>query len=178
VICLQCGTPNSDTVSYCTKCGANLQVIKSALLGPPPAPPPAVSSRFYTTVLVLSALVAIFGIPTIIGGIIAIIAVSREAGLTPHDVLPLLAFLALLGFGGVVAIIWLLLRSVSSRQVSSEPARPQATPAQPQRPQLQAPARYVSSPLPPQMDVVPSVTEHTTAHLPDYIPPPETPQRS
>jgi hypothetical protein len=183
MLCLNCGTPNTDLVSYCTKCGANLQAIRSALLTTPPplAPPAALTSRLYMTVLVLSSLIAILGIPTVIGGVIAILSVARDAGLQPNDLAPIVVMMTLFGFAGVVLSIWLLLRSVNSRQIvdhSHAAHVPQSLPLAQGRPQIAPPSSYVSAPLVDRSEPVSSVTEHTTAHLQDYVaPPPGTPRR-
>jgi hypothetical protein len=180
MICINCGTSNTDVVSFCTKCGANLQVIRSALLNPPPTvvPQASITSKLYMTVLVLSALIAILGLPTIIGGVVAIVAVAKEAGLQPHDIAPIILMLTLVGFTAVILSIWLLLRSVNSKQVVPAPPQQAIAPA-PQRAQLQAPASYVSAPLSQHAEPISSVTEHTTAHLQDYVAPsPDSPRRS
>jgi hypothetical protein len=178
MICISCGTVNNDVVSFCTKCGANLQAIRSALLAPPPTanPQASVSSKLYMTVLILSALIAILGLPTVIGGVIAIVAIAKEAGLQPHDIAPIIVVLTMLGFGAVVMSIWLLLRSVNSRQIIPS-SNPQVISPAPARPQISAPASYISAPLSQHVEPLSSVTEHTTAHLQDYVAPNSEAQR-
>jgi hypothetical protein len=180
MICINCGTSNTDVVSFCTKCGANLQAIRSALLGPAPTSnsQAAVSSKLYMTVLILAALIAILGLPTIIGGVIAIVAIAKEAGLQPRDIAPIIVLMSLLGFSAVVVSIWLLLRSVNSRLIVASPDQQTVAPSPP-RAQLRAPASYVSAPLSQNVEPISSVTEHTTAHLQDYVAPnSESPRRS
>ena len=141
------------------------------------APGGTITARFYTTVLILSAIIAILGLPTVVGGIIAIVAVAKDAGIGPHDLVPMIMALAIFGIAGVVLSIWLLLRSANSRHLVDPTYAPQALPPV-QRAQLQAPPNYVSAPLPPQREPFTSVTEHTTHHLQDYVAPPEPPRRA
>jgi len=163
---------NTDLVTFCTKCGANLTSIKSALLAPPATrpSPPAINSRIYMTGMVMAGLIAVVGIPTVIGGMISILAIGRESGFAPHDIIPIVGLLAILGIGGIVAAIWLILRSLNSRSIVDAPTPPHVLSQAPLR-QLSQPPSYVNVQHDDRSSAMPSVTEHTTAHLDSYVAP-------
>ena len=171
MICFKCGAQNADTMSYCTRCGTNLQAVRSALLSPPQPMVPQVSGppKYVPLVLILTTLFGFLGFSTLFGLIVAIIAIGSEPGsrLDPPAIVALSLILGVSGIVGLVMIIRSMLKMISSGALSgAAQVQAQAQPVQPA--QVAAPPQGAA--LPPPREPL-SVIEHTTAHLPQYAPP-------
>jgi len=170
MICFKCGAQNTDTMSYCTRCGTNLQAVRSALLSQPPPMVPQISGppRYVPLVLILTTLFGFLGFSTLFGLIVAIIAIGSEPGsrLDPPAVVALSLILGVSGMVGLVMIIRSMLKMISSGALSGSVQQAQAQPVQ--QAQMSAPPQGAA--LPPPREPL-SVVEHTTAHLPQYAPP-------
>jgi hypothetical protein len=172
MICFKCGAQNADTISYCTRCGTNLEAVRSALLSPPPqmqVPQVAGPPRYVPLVLILTTLFGFLGFSTLFGLIVAIIAIGSESNsrLDPPAIVALSLILGVSGMIGLVMIIRTMLRMISSGALSGV-AQPQAQPQQVRQAQMSAPPQGAA--LPPPREPL-SVVEHTTANLPQYAPP-------
>ncbi|HQR40534.1 MAG TPA: zinc ribbon domain-containing protein [Blastocatellia bacterium] len=172
--CIDCGTQNLETTRYCSRCGANLEVLRQALTSNLSSGPlTMIGPKHVGLILVMSGLVGLGGVTVVFLGLTIlanILGTSLGGG-----ILPLLLFLGIVGIGGVVLVVMSLLKMLRAGQSAKN-----ATPPVIQQMMLDAPGR--SAVLPPANSYrqgIPSVVEHTTANLPNYAPPPpEDPRRS
>jgi len=170
MICIQCGAQNEDSISYCRQCGANLQAVRSALLGvPPPSSQhlqPLLNPRYGPIMLILSTIFGFLSFGALFGAIIAIIAIGSEPSsrLGPDAIVFLASLVAVTGAVGIVMLIRTLLKTVATMSTATAP-QSAAAPASRALPNAQ-PGLALPPPRQPA-----SVVEHTTAHLPNYVRP-------
>jgi hypothetical protein len=171
MICLKCGVQNEETTSYCRQCGTNLQAVRSALLGPPPAPPqqqhmqPMLHSKHGPLLLIACGFFGFLSFGALFAAIITIIALGADAGsrLAPNSIIPMVILLSITGTLGIVGVVRMLLKTITAMSVPVGPpshadAGGRALAAAPQQGALPPPRQPAS------------VVEHTTAHLPNYVP--------
>jgi hypothetical protein len=156
--CYGCGTNNNDTVRYCTQCGENLEQVRTSLAGLPQAQPPQpiLNSRHVGLIIAGTACLGIVGFAILCGAVTAIVLNS------PHEGQAIAGFLALFGFAGLCFMVSRLTRLLSLAG------------AAPQQPVQESPiVRQLASGKLPRFShrlPPPSVTEHTTATLPQQQP--------
>lgn len=161
--CIECGMQNPDHTRYCSRCGVNLETLRRAATGHllPPVTSP-LNSRHVGLILTLSALLG-FGSLLILFA--CIVAVASASMVERNQLAPVAVVLGALATGGSVFVISRLLKMISQAgpaRVDEPAVAPRAIPAPP-----------VSEPLPQSVrpERVPSVVEHTTHNLPQYVPP-------
>jgi hypothetical protein len=142
MFCPSCGAEQSQTLSYCNRCGANLKPTESGV------PPAKIASAAWAVSLAV-ALVTLGGFGMIFGLVFALI--TRGMSLSAGGV-----GLVILSSFIILAIDWLLIRQLSRvldlPRATRETATPQQTAlTEDSPPLLAAPNQPVSS-----------VTDHTT----------------
>lgn len=168
--CITCGTNNTETTRFCTRCGANLETLRQSMSGPLSQPP----QQFQLTpgqllgVLIISGIVALGALGLVFGVFGPLIMRNPNAADSPIPVILAMGAFATLGF--YFRMVYKLVAGGHIRQSHQDQQPPQQT--EPRR------AGYQTGPqqaLPPGVQAVPiappSVVEHTTAHLPKYAPP-------
>ena len=137
--CASCGTPLTQGLSYCNRCGANLREHKETKTG--------AISAFLTAI----TLIGVIGLGIMLGGALVL---RREAGLG-HEIV---GFFMLFTFLIVAMIEFMLVRNLSKLTGSTEQIKylpaPHVAPNDLRLPQAQ-----------PLGEPVPSVTENTTRTL-------------
>jgi hypothetical protein len=149
--CIQCGTLNSETVRYCTRCGSNL----ADVLGEGETQP-VLSNRAAGLVLVFAPAVALLVMLAvfIIGGLI----LSDNAGKADFE--KIAVFVTMLGLGTLSAIcfvLWHLMQFLNRNRAGVSR----------QKQRYLAPAEPRESLTPAREPV--SVVEHTTSRLPEHL---------
>ena len=140
--CPSCGIASTPELSYCSRCGANLSIIKNhGALKPSPSPVNSLmDSTFWVT---------IFGLGAILGGAAAMKGLEfREVFIIAYMILSTVAFLGIYGMH-----VWQFIRLTSdarkARDIAREVKESDTKELGP------ASAQALSEPMP-------SVTEHTT----------------
>src|SRR5689334_8498693 len=164
--CIQCGTQNSDSMRFCTRCGYNLDNLTQMLMRQGSDEGSDQDSSWSSGHI--SLLLCMAGVVTVVGLLavfITIGALATNATKIPdHDLPGLLVALAFGGLGGIALIDFLIFRTISSARASRKKNKEKkaTTPARVQMPQKKAE-------LPsPSIESFTSVVEHTTHRLPDY----------
>jgi hypothetical protein len=144
MFCPNCGTPRTQGLSYCNRCGADLRERRE-------------SSHTVAISVLLTAitLIGLIGLGIMIGGSLTL---RREAGLSQE----LIGVFMLLVFSVISVTEFMLIRNLS-KLISSTTDKKNYLPA--------APAMHQEMRLPPARNLgepVPSVTENTT-HTLDYV---------
>lgn len=139
--CPSCGTEQSQALSYCNRCGANLRPLQSGV-------PPGKLVGASWAISVAVALVTLGGFGMIFGLVLAVI--SSGMSLDRNGVA-----LVIVGSLVILAIDWLLIRQLS--RVLDLPRAPADSPTT-QQPALED---KTGTALPPHQPVA-SVTDHTT----------------
>jgi hypothetical protein len=143
MFCPNCGTPRTQGLSYCNRCGADLRERKE-------------SSHTVAISVLLTAitLIGLIGLGIMIGGSLTL---RREAGLSQE----LIGVFMLFVFSVISVTEFMLVRNLS-KLISSTTENKNYLPAPPVHQELRLPAaRNLGEPAP-------SVTENTT-HTLDYV---------
>ena len=143
--CSTCATPLAPGLSYCNRCGVSLKETSATRRES--------NTGSVTAFLVAIVLVGIFGLGTVLGGVLAL---NKDH--LPEEVVGFFMFFSFL----LVAIIELVLGRQLSRLISTNERKATTAPSQPVRQGEIHPAQPRTLPEP-----VPSVTENTTRTL-DY----------
>lgn len=162
--CIDCGTQNLDTTRYCSRCGANLEVLRTALTQPLGQDTSSlIGPRHVGGVLSVVAIIGVVGFVTIFGAVLALsdILAPQIGG----AIVPVIFFAAGFGVFGLVMIIRMLLGLLSGRKGS--PLAPSAMTSA----AVSSPAQQAALPAPSYRHPVGSVVEHTTSRLGDYASP-------
>ncbi len=166
--CIDCGTQNLDTTRYCSRCGANLEILRTALTQPLTQESTSlIGPRHVGGILTVTAIIGVVGFAAIFGAIIALsdILSPRIGG----GIVPVILFAGGFGVFGLVMIIRMLLGLLNGAK-SGVPGAIVA-------PRLPAPPQQAALPPPAFRQPVPSVVEHTTARLANYAPPADERER-
>ncbi|MBK6425379.1 MAG: zinc ribbon domain-containing protein [Blastocatellia bacterium] len=166
--CIDCGTQNLETTRYCSRCGSNLEVLRSALTQPLTQESTSlIGPRHVGAILAVTAIIGVVGFAAIFGAIIALsdILGPRIGG----GIVPVILFAGGIGVFGLVMIIRMLLGLLNGAKGA---ASAHAAPAR-----LAAPPQHAALPPPAFRQPVGSVVEHTTARLANYAPPPDERER-
>src|SRR5215472_2787995 len=95
MLCIQCGTQNSDATRYCTRCGSNLETLALLLnrdsFEDDSKPVPILGPKHAGLILVSVALISIIGLLTVFIGI-GVLA-TAPSRISDHDLAPMLFFL-------------------------------------------------------------------------------------
>lgn len=162
MFCNQCGSQNAENTRFCNRCGFNIEPVRQAMtVAPPQSPAMTIGQKHSGLILVLSALVTIFGLATVFG---TLVPLSIASHLGQGKGAALLVLLAFSGVFCVCFVVWRLLRMLNpdlkvemptyqpqSQQFTTGPINMNALPSQ----------RY---------EPITSITEDTTARLHDYVP--------
>lgn len=168
MFCIDCGTQNLESTRYCSRCGSNLEVLRTALTQPLMQESTSlVGPRHVGAILTVTALIGIVGFCAVFGSIIALsdILSPRIGG----GIVPVILFAGGFGVFGLVMIIRMLLGLLNGAK------GPGSVPAVAQR--LAPPQQNAALPPAAFRQPVPSVVEHTTARLGNYAPPPDERER-
>ncbi|MGB5038387.1 MAG: zinc ribbon domain-containing protein, partial [Blastocatellia bacterium] len=106
--CIDCGTQNLETTRYCSRCGSNLEVLRSALTQPLTQESTSlIGPRHVGAILAVTAIIGVVGFAAIFGAIIALsdILGPRIGG----GIVPVILFAGGIGVFGLVMIIRMLL---------------------------------------------------------------------
>jgi hypothetical protein len=142
MFCSNCGTPLTQGLSYCNRCGANLRERKESS-----------NTAAIGAVLTAITILGVAGLGIMLGGALVL---RKEAGLAQE----LIGFFMLFTFLIVAFTEFMLARNLSKLTSSAESNR-YFPPAPPVNEMRLPPARNLGEP-------VPSVTENTT-HTLDYV---------
>jgi hypothetical protein len=144
MFCPNCGTPRTQGLSYCNRCGADLRERRES------------SHTVAISVLLIAiTLIGLIGLGIMIGGSLTL---RREAGLSQE----LIGVFMLLVFSVISVTEFMLIRNLS-KLISSTTDKKNYLPA--------APPMHQEMRLPPARNLgepAPSVTENTT-HTLDYL---------
>jgi hypothetical protein len=144
--CPSCGNELSVELKYCNRCGANLSQGLSVIQGAPPAPVKLTGPSIVVGLMVICG----------VGIIFSSAARFAEIGIHPFALAWMILFGMATLFGCTALLIrfWSRIISLQHEKTQHEIRGPQPTFVPPRGAQPQQ--------LPPRMEPVPSVTEHTT----------------
>ena len=141
--CPSCGSDIPVELKYCNRCGANLSTVPASYPAPPSKP---IKLTVPTIVL---GLTVVFGLAAIMDGAKELAAMHLHPAAITWMVIFGLATL----FGCTALILRFWLKVFSMNRENDQPQMQSRPQVQMPRPQQQ---------LPPRLEPVPSVTEHTT----------------
>src|SRR5215469_10071343 len=126
MLCIQCGTQNSDATRYCTRCGSNLETLalllnRDASEDDDYKPAPILGPKHAGLILVSVALITIIGLLTVF--ITIGVLATQPSRINDHDLAPMLFFLGAVGLAAVCLIVGMLLRMVSSARMPQTKAQ-------------------------------------------------------
>jgi hypothetical protein len=160
--CIQCGTQNSDSTRFCTRCGYNLENLTQMLMGQSGDDGSDHDSSWSSGHI--SLLLCMAGVITVVGLLAVFITIGALATnitkIPDHDLPGLLVALAFGGLGGISLIDFLIFRTISSAKASLR--KNKKTPNR-----IQIPLKKAELPS-PSIESFTSVVEHTTHRLPEY----------
>jgi hypothetical protein len=143
MFCQSCGSEISVELKYCNRCGANLSNTPAVYAGPPPK---SLGLALPTVVLGLTLTIGI-------GIIFSSATELARMQLHPFAIAWMVIFSMATLFGCTALLLRFWLKVFSLNRESQQPQIQS-------RPQVQIPPARQQ--FPPQLDPVPSVTEHTT----------------
>src|SRR4051794_24581019 len=125
--CIQCGTQNSDSTRFCTRCGYNLENLTQMLTG-------RIGDDRYDNDSSwssghISLLLCMAGVITVVGLLAVFITMGALATnvtkIPDHDMPGVLIALAFGGLGGIALIDFLIFRTISSAKTSRKKTKEQ-----------------------------------------------------
>ena len=163
--CIQCGTQNSDSTRFCTRCGYNLENLSQMLTrqGVDDSENDSGWSPGH-----ISLLLCIAGVISVVGLVAVFVTIGALATnitkIPDHELPGVLIALAFGGLGGIALIDFLIFRTISAAKASRKKTREKKNIA---TGRIQPPLKKPE--LSPQsVESFTSVVEHTTHRLPDY----------